>query len=119
MKEPVHFQVDESFTTLDYTYSFSKYSCIAWVFPIHITFAYLVVITGFLAMISRVVDKLRPYHATFGRWYLIFMFWCMASSLLIHTNGLPFPIIISFLYLMISIALGWNAIKVHTARLTK
>ena len=84
----------------------------------HITFAYLVVISGFLAILSRVVDKLRPYHITFGRWYLIFMFWCMASSLLIHNTGLPMPIIVSFLYLLVSITIGWNAIKLYMSRMT-
>lgn len=119
MKEPTFFKPDDSFKSLDYTYSFSKYSCVAWVYPLHIMFAYLIVITGILAMLSRIIDKLRPYHITFGRWYLIFMFWCMASSLLIYTNGLPFPIIISFLYLLISITIGWNSIKVHSAQIRK
>jgi hypothetical protein len=80
-------------------------------------FAYLVVLSGFLALLSRVINKLRPYHYTFGRWYLIFMFWAMASSLLIHNSGLPLPIIISFLYLLISITIGWNAIKLYTYRI--
>lgn len=119
MKTPTYFQPDPSLSSLDYTYSFSKYSCVAWVYPLHIIFAYLVVLTGILAMLSRIVDRIRPYHTTFGRWFLIFMFWCMASSLLIYTNGLPFPIIISFVYLMVSLTVGWNAIKVHTERLRK
>lgn len=40
----------------------------------------------------------------------------MASSLLIHNTGLPFPIIISFLYLLVSITIGWNAIKIYMSR---
>jgi len=119
MKEPVFFKADDSFKTLDYTYSFSKYSCVAWVYPLHIIFAYLIVISGILAMLSRIIDKLRPYHTAFGRFYLISMFWCMASSLLIYTNGLPLPIIVSFLYLLISLTVGWNAIRVHSNRLSK
>jgi hypothetical protein len=67
-------------------------------------------------MVSRVIDKLRPYHYTFGRWYLICMFWCMATSLLIHNTGLPMPIIVSFLYLLFSITIGWNAIKIYMSR---
>lgn len=82
-------------------------------YPIHIIFAYLVVLTGFLAIISRVINKIRPYHAAFGKWYLIFMLWCMASSLLIHNTGLPLPILVSFVYLLVSITIGWNAIQVH------
>lgn len=83
---------------------------------LYIAFAYLVVLSGFLALISRVITPLTPYHVAFGRWYLIFMFWCMASSLLIHNTGLPFPIIISFLYLLVSITIGWNAIKIYMSR---
>ena len=74
---------------------------------------------GLGAVLSRVIPVLKPYHKAFGRWYLIFMLWCMASSLLIYTVGLPMPILVSFVYLLISISLGWNAIFVHTARLSE
>lgn len=110
-------QPDASITNLDYTYAFSKYSCVSWVYPLHIIFAYLVVLSGFLAIISRVIPRLTPYHVTFGRWYLIWMFWCMASSSLIHNAGLPMPVIVSFLYLLFSITIGWNAIRVHIDRI--
>lgn len=68
-------------------------------------------------MLSRVLDRIRPYHSMFGRLYLIFMLWCMAASLLIYTVGLPFPILVSFVYLLTSISIGWNAIKGHTNQL--
>lgn len=112
-KQPVYFQPDPSFKDLSYTYSFDKYSCLAWVYPFHIIFAYLVGLSGLLAVLSRVIPPLRPYHHTFGRWYLIFMLWTMASSLVIYTNGLPMPILVSFLYLLFSITIGWNAIRMH------
>jgi hypothetical protein len=38
----------------------------------------------------------------------------MASSLLIHNYGLPFPIIISFIYLLIGISVGLIAIRIHS-----
>lgn len=82
-------------------------------------FAYLLALCGLLALISRVWPKLAPYHAAFGRWYLIFMFWCMGTSLLIYNTGLPLPIIISFVYLLVSITIGWNAIKLHTAKMAR
>lgn len=47
------------------------------------------------------------------------MLWCMESSLLIHNAGLPLPIIVSFLYLLVSITIGWNAIKMYTARIAE
>jgi hypothetical protein len=46
------------------------------------------------------------------------MFWCMATSLLIHNTGLPMPIIVSFLYMLVSITIGWNAIKLYMSRMT-
>lgn len=46
------------------------------------------------------------------------MFWCMASSLLIHNAGLPLPIIVSFLYLLVSITIGWNAIKLYISKIS-
>jgi hypothetical protein len=38
--------------------------------------------------------------------------------LLIHNTGLPMPIIVSFLYLLVSITIGWNAIKLYMSRMT-
>lgn len=117
-RQPTYSQPDQSFYTLDYTFSDSKYSCISWMYPLHIIFAYLVGLTGLLALISRVVPKMTPYHATFGRFYIICMLWCMASSLLIYNTGLPFPIIVSFIYLLVTITIGWNVIKLHSSRIT-
>ena len=117
-KSPVYYEPDPSFSDLSYTYSFDKYSCLAWVYPFHIIFAYLVGIMGFLALISRVVNRLKPYHKAFGRWYLIFMLWCMASSLVIYTTGLPMPILVSFLYLLFGITIGWNAIHVYASKIS-
>lgn len=119
MKEPVFFQPDPSFESLEYTYAFSKYSCVSWVYPFHIVFAYLVALSGLFALLGRVIPKLAPYHAMFGRWYLIFMLWCMATSLLIHNAGLPMPIIVSFIYLLVSITVGWNTIKLHTSKIAE
>eukprot|EP01125_Pyxidicula_operculata_P019634 TRINITY_DN7127_c0_g2_i1.p1 TRINITY_DN7127_c0_g2~~TRINITY_DN7127_c0_g2_i1.p1 ORF type:complete len:187 (-),score=9.44 TRINITY_DN7127_c0_g2_i1:57-617(-) len=42
------------------------------------------------------------------------MFWCMASSLLIHNAGLPLPIIVFFVLLMLSLSIGWLVIKLHS-----
>lgn len=47
------------------------------------------------------------------------MFWCMATSLLIHNAGLPVPIIVSFIYLLVSITIGWNAIRLHMTKVSQ
>lgn len=104
---------DPSATFLDYTYAYGKYSCITWVYPLHVLFAYLVAFTGAFALLSRVLTVLKPYHSLSGRLYLGFMFWCMATSLLIHNTGLPFFVIVSFLYLAISMTSGHLLILFH------
>lgn len=119
MKTPNYYQPDESFTHTNYTFAFDKYSCVSWMYPLHIIFAYVVVLTGFLAIISRVVPIIRPYHIAFGRLYLIFMLWTMASSLLIHNTGLPTPILVSFVYLLVGITVGWNAIRLHVNKISE
>jgi hypothetical protein len=43
----------------------------------------------------------------------------MATSLLIHNTGLPFAIIVFFLFLLVSISVGWITIKIHSANLEK
>lgn len=110
---PVNGTYDISSGLLDYTYAYNRYSCITWVYPIHIACAYALTAAGLLALLSRVIVPLKTWHSLFGRLYLIFMFWCMGSSLLIHNAGIPFPIIVSFLYLLGGITIGWLAIYWH------
>eukprot|EP01124_Arcella_intermedia_P011363 TRINITY_DN1776_c0_g1_i1.p1 TRINITY_DN1776_c0_g1~~TRINITY_DN1776_c0_g1_i1.p1 ORF type:complete len:257 (+),score=38.76 TRINITY_DN1776_c0_g1_i1:73-843(+) len=102
--------------SLTFTKSYSKISCVAEVYPLHILFAYLLVLCGALALLSRVVPVLLPYHVWFGRFFMIFMYWAMASSLLIHNNGLPLPIIIFFIFMLVSLSIGWVVIKIHSSR---
>jgi hypothetical protein len=82
----------------------------------HITAAYLIVAAGLLAMFSRVIPFMRPWHAFFGKLYLIFMFWAMGTALVVHNVGLALPIIISFLYLLSGITIGLPAIHFHKKR---
>ena len=98
------------------TRSNSKVSCLTWMYPIHIIFAYLVVIAGILALLSRVIHPMKRYHYIFGQAFLIFMYWAMGSSLLIYNTGLPVAIIYFFLVMLISLTVGWIAIKIHKKR---
>ena len=77
-------------------------------------FAYTTVASGLLAMLSRVIKPMIKYHSILGRIYLVCMLWCMASSLLIHNYGLPFFVIISFIYLIVSITIGYLCIWAHS-----
>jgi len=38
------------------------------------------------------------------------MLWAMGSSLLIHNEGLPLAVLVSFLWTMLGLTLGWFAI---------
>lgn len=102
-----------SIYTLEYTYVYGAYFCVAWMYPLHITFAYLVGLTGIVALVSRVFDRLKFLHLWAGRLFLIFMFCCMASSLLIYNTGLPTSIVVLFVLLTIGLAVGIITIKLH------
>lgn len=66
--------------SLDYTYSFDKYSCVrnAWYF--HIAAAYAVTLTGIAAMVLRLLPpRWAHYHVWAGRGYVMSMLWCTAT----------------------------------------
>lgn len=104
---------------LSYTYSYSKYSCIAGIYPIHILMNYLIILIGLLAMGTRIFPRFHWLHVWFGRMYIVAMFYSFASSLLIHNTGLPLPIIFFFLILLLSLTIGWISIKFHENNMMK
>eukprot|EP01126_Amoeba_proteus_P049083 TRINITY_DN5717_c0_g2_i1.p1 TRINITY_DN5717_c0_g2~~TRINITY_DN5717_c0_g2_i1.p1 ORF type:complete len:301 (-),score=33.09 TRINITY_DN5717_c0_g2_i1:137-940(-) len=110
-------QTDPSIWDHSYTYAYSKYSCVSWVWVLHIMFAYFIVISGAFAVITRLIPKFIHFHVWFGRLFMIFMYWGMATSLLIHNSGLPLPILIFFLFLLIGLSIGWIAIKIHSQQM--
>jgi len=75
------------------------------------------VLAGILCMISRVVTSWLPWHVWFGRIYILFMFYTMSASLLIHNVGLPLPIIVFFGFLLVGMSAGWIAIKFHSQKM--
>ena len=103
----------------DYTYVEGAWMCIRWMYPIHIGFAYLVALMGIGAMITRLFNPIKFLHVWFGRFFLIFMFCTMASSLVIFNTGLPTAIMIFFVILTISQSVGWLAIKIHEMIMNK
>jgi hypothetical protein len=103
----------DSRTNLDYTYSLDKLSCVRQFYFIHITFAYLVVLSGLACFLTRLHPPLRKWHALFGRAYIVCMLWCMATSLLVHNTGLPVAVLICFVFVLAGMTAGWACIKVH------
>jgi len=98
---------------LRYTYSFGKFSCIHEFYAIHIAICYVVYWTGILCIATRVVPRTKWLHLFFGRVYVSAMVLATASSLLIHNTGLPAGVLVSFIWVLGGLILGWFIIKVH------
>lgn len=99
--------------TLDYTYAHSAYSCVAFVFPIHLMFAYFLDIFGILCFITRVFERYKKWHWICGRIYLLSLLWCVGSALLIHNHGTNMIILIAMLCMIIATTIGYSAITLH------
>ena len=102
----------DSRATLDYTYTLDRLSCVRQMYFIHVTFAYLVVFLGIACMLCRIHDAWHKWHALFGRMYILCMLWCMGTSLLIHNVGLPVGVLISFLFVLVGLSIGWACIVI-------
>ena len=102
---------DDTMTNLKYTYQLDKISCIKEMWYIHITLAYTVIASGVCCLSTRIIYKWS--HVYFGRLYIISMLWCMATSLVIHNTGLPIAVLISFLWVLGGLTVGWFVIKIH------
>jgi hypothetical protein len=99
------------------TKAFSKIMCVEEVFPLHIIFAYLIMISGIGAFITRI--RWTYLHSWFGISFIIFMLWCTGTSLLIFTTGLPRFVIASFVIMGIALTIGIYAIKIHKIQYQK
>ena len=104
-------------TNLQYTYQYSKYSCSVTFYFLHVIAAYLVCISGLFCFITRLHQKIKFLHAWSGRFYILAMLYATATSLLIHNTGLPFAILISFLYVLVGMTIGWLLIKIHQIKI--
>lgn len=115
----VNSTIPSSIYTNQYTFVNGSYFCVAWMYPIHIIFAYLVALMGIFALTTRVINPLKFLHVWCGRFFMIFMFCTMATSLMIYNTGLPVAIMVFFLFLTIGQSFGWLAIKIHAMILEK
>ena len=110
---------DDSMTNPEYTYHFDKLSCSRTVWFVHITFAFLVVLSGFGCLLTRLSLEYKWMHPWFGRCYIIFLLWCMGTSLIIHNSGLPIAVLVSFTWVLCGLSFGWIAIKFHQIQMER
>lgn len=98
---------------LSFTYSYDKYSCVKEMYFIHICFAYLISISGLLSFLTRLVPYFKNTHSWFGRFYIVSMLWCTATSILINNTGLPLAVLITFLWVLLGMSMGWFSIILY------
>lgn len=102
---------DSSAFSGDYTYQMDKLSCVRGAYFVHVTLAYLATFSGLGALLTRI--WLTRFHSSFGKLYIVCMLWCMGTSLLIHNTGLPVAVLVSFVWVLGGITVGWLGIHIH------
>jgi uncharacterized membrane protein len=100
-----------------FTYHDDKYSCLRGAYFAHVVFCYFVALSGFACLLTRLWSRLHVAHAWLGRVYILSMIWAMASSLLIHNTGLPTATLVSFVWVLGGLTIGWVIISIHRARM--
>mmetsp|Transcript_25903 Transcript_25903/g.72538 ORF Transcript_25903/g.72538 Transcript_25903/m.72538 type:complete len:107 (-) Transcript_25903:584-904(-) len=54
--------LDSSMESPDFTYSYSKFSCVREMYTVHVWFAYMVFASGLMAMVTRLFSSLKFLH---------------------------------------------------------
>lgn len=105
--------------SLDYTYHFSKYSCVKSFYFLHVIACWVIFLAGIGCMMSRVIPLFKWAHAWCGRIFVLSMLWSTGFSMLIHNTGLPLGVLISFVWCIGGLTAGWVVIKVHEERMQR
>jgi len=114
-----HLAGDNATVDLRYSFHMSKMACFRDWYFIHAFFCYSVFLTGLACMAVRLVPALHWTHAWFGRFYVISMLLATASAMLIHNDGLPMAVLVSFVWVLGGMAVGWWLIKLHEIKMEK
>ncbi len=64
-------------------------------------------------MLSRLIPPLKFTHAWCGRAYIIFMIINIGTSLIIHNEGLPPAVLVSFIWVLGGLCLAWIFIVIY------
>mmetsp|Transcript_32632 Transcript_32632/g.83368 ORF Transcript_32632/g.83368 Transcript_32632/m.83368 type:complete len:289 (-) Transcript_32632:268-1134(-) len=103
----------------DFTFSYSKFSCVREMYVAHVFFCYVVFITGLLAMVVRLVPSVKFMHIWLGRAYIHSMIWATATALLINNTGLPAGVLLSFVWVLGGLSVGWVVINIHQGQIER
>lgn len=113
------YNLSDTLYSPDITFVSGSYSCWKSFYFAHIVFAYLAFGSGLACLLTRVIPRSAWTHAWFGRAYIIFMLWTTATSILIHNNGLPDGTLISFLWVLGGLTIGWVVVVVYQGQMQR
>eukprot|EP01113_Clastostelium_recurvatum_P022459 TRINITY_DN2681_c0_g1_i2.p1 TRINITY_DN2681_c0_g1~~TRINITY_DN2681_c0_g1_i2.p1 ORF type:complete len:316 (+),score=74.86 TRINITY_DN2681_c0_g1_i2:218-1165(+) len=108
-----------TFFTYDKTESFSKISCLAWMYPLHILCAYILVLAGIVALLTRLIPRFKWLHVYAGRTFMMTMYFTEGSSILIYNTGLPRAIAGFMCIMLFTMTTGFGIIRYVQTRFAK
>ena len=105
----------QTLTSPDFTWSNSKLSCWRPMYFAHVVLSYCCFFAGIGCFITRLWPGKCEWHlhAWFGFMYIIFILWTTGTSMLIHNTGLPPAVLISFIWVLGGLTVGWALIRLH------
>jgi len=69
-----------------------------------------------LTVVAALPTSCNSPLSRFGRVYILAMLWSTATSLLVHNTGLPAGVLISFVWVMGGLTIGWILINIHQVK---
>jgi hypothetical protein len=106
---------NDTLVSYEFTWSMDKLSCWRPMYFAHVVFCYFVALAGVGCMVTRLWPG--PPHLQLHRWfgfaYIVSMLWAMGTSLIIHNTGLPPAVLVSFVWVLGGLTIGWMVIRLH------
>jgi hypothetical protein len=107
--------MNDTLVSSDFTWSLDKLSCWRQMYFAHVVACYVVFLAGVGCMVTRLWPG--PPHLQLHRWfgfvYIVSMLWAMGTSLIIHNTGLPPAVLVSFVWVLGGLTIGWMVIRLH------
>jgi uncharacterized protein YhhL (DUF1145 family) len=106
----------DSLHSADYTYHNDKLSCWKPIYICHVIFAYITVLSGLVAFVTRIWPRFKWLHSYAGKFYIMFMVWTAATAIVIHNFGSPIAVLLNFALVILGLSFGWIVIWIHQSR---